>query len=79
MEIFNNELIQRQLLKLRESPPKYYIGICSGLGLSSYVLVRKYRNDTEALLTKTIIDKDEFLGEVENLSKYFNATKIGKT
>ncbi|MHA2366648.1 MAG: hypothetical protein ACXAC7_22035 [Candidatus Hodarchaeales archaeon] len=56
----------------------YYIGVDTyDSDALAYLLARKVGKDTEILLCKSMPEKNEFMQEVENLAKYFNATVIG--
>ena len=56
--------------------PTYAIGVYTTKDANCYTLVKKVKGEIEILLCKTIENKDEFNKEVENLTKYFNATNI---
>jgi len=57
-----------------QTPTEYFIGVDTyDKDFSTYSLVQKTNDRLFVLLSKTIRDKNEFKGEVDNLSKYFNA------
>lgn len=58
--------------------PKYTMGVDTSNNESTYCLMRHYKKNTEIIMLKSLNDKVEFWDEVNNLSKYFNATILGE-
>lgn len=61
-------------------PPRYFIGVDpydEPAPVYSYCLTRHFQGNQEVVLMKTLsaesTTKDEFMEEVRNLAKYFNA------
>lgn len=60
--------------KLKGQPPSYSIGVDTcDINSLAYCFCKHIDGKTEILLTKTMIHKEQFNEEVENLAKYFNA------
>lgn len=59
-------------------PPRYFIGVDTydENNLAYCLSKRDSGGNVEIIMSKTVRDKNTFNEEVENLSKYFNATKI---
>lgn len=55
----------------------HVIGVDETDGVYAYCLMRKERHDnsTHIILAKTMKNKTQFVEEIENLAKYFNAVK----
>lgn len=68
--LFDNELTEKAMNQTR-----YVIGVdpCDENN-RAYCLGRTVNGVFEVMLAKVISDEDEFKQEVENLSKYFNAS-----
>lgn len=68
------------LFKLIENleTPIYIMGVDVGdsVHLPTYNLIKKTNKTYEIVLAKTIVDKDVFNEEVENLVKYFDADRV---
>lgn len=66
------------LFKLIENleTPIYIMGVDVGVHPPTYNLIKKTNKTYEIVLAKTIVDKDVFNEEVENLVKYFDADRV---
>lgn len=79
-DVRGSYIFYRKLLnKLKGKKPTYSIGVDTyDKKTLAYCLCKNLNGTMEILLAKTMNKEKEFKQEVENLSKYFNATIYGE-
>lgn len=82
-KVFNEDELNKQVLKLRANPPKHYISVIYGNTKEpdfndqhAYCLCREIDGHVEVLLNDVMIDYNVFEETVNNLSEYFKAEKL---
>lgn len=76
-EIFNSNKFIVFDPPINITEPVYIMGIDQyEEDRNNYCLMKKFNGTSEIILQKTIKNKDDFMVEVENIAKYFNAEKL---